>query len=249
MLGEDTVGVIWITVATPDGRGHRRGLALIQILDSYTEVSPSGTGVHVICNGTLPDGRHHTPGMEMYSDSRYFTVTGAHVPGTRQRSENVPQNSLRPREGLRDRAATRRHHRHRHLGRPDRDPGRCRVAGQGQHCERTAPRSRRCGLAILRPITVTIRGRPRAREHARRSGPGEMRHVWIGCSVRSGLMRAKWDSRRANRRMAPSRLPGRFATVARRSHRRAIPSSWRHEPRRRPRGSRLRPGRRWPTTP
>src|ERR1017187_5220414 len=50
-------------------------------LDSYTEASPSGTGVHIIVKGTLPPGRRRTGPIEMYSDARFFTVTGDHIAG------------------------------------------------------------------------------------------------------------------------------------------------------------------------
>lgn len=54
-------------------------------LSSYTEVSPSGTGVKVVCFGTLPDGgrrRDIGPRVEMYDLDRYFAVTGDHLAGT-----------------------------------------------------------------------------------------------------------------------------------------------------------------------
>jgi primase-polymerase (primpol)-like protein len=51
-------------------------------LDSYAEVSPSGTGVHVIVEGKLPDGRSRSGDVEMYETSRFFTVTGDHLDQT-----------------------------------------------------------------------------------------------------------------------------------------------------------------------
>jgi putative DNA primase/helicase len=59
---------------------------IIRSLDSYTEVSPSGTGVHIIVRGTLPHGKgnqakHHDGKVEMFSRKRYFTFTGIHVDG------------------------------------------------------------------------------------------------------------------------------------------------------------------------
>lgn len=50
-------------------------------LHSYSEVSPSGTGIKVFVRGEVPKGFNWN-GIEMYSDGRYFTVTGRHVPGT-----------------------------------------------------------------------------------------------------------------------------------------------------------------------
>ncbi|SEO20113.1 hypothetical protein SAMN04487948_10151 [Halogranum amylolyticum] len=55
---------------------------LIGQLDSYTEVSPSGTGCHVLCRGTMPTSRNRSGDVEMYMESRFFTVTGDHVDGT-----------------------------------------------------------------------------------------------------------------------------------------------------------------------
>ena len=55
---------------------------IIDEIDSYTEISPSGTGVHILVYGDLPSGRRRKGHVEMYSDGRYFTVTGAHLAGT-----------------------------------------------------------------------------------------------------------------------------------------------------------------------
>ena len=49
---------------------------------SYTEVSPSGAGVHIFVRGVLPAGARKRGSVEMYSSGRYFTVTGDHLPGT-----------------------------------------------------------------------------------------------------------------------------------------------------------------------
>ena len=48
----------------------------VEILNSYTEVSPSGTGLHVICIGKLPGPSVKRPEAEMYDSARYFTMTG-----------------------------------------------------------------------------------------------------------------------------------------------------------------------------
>src|SRR6202030_840559 len=60
--------------------------AIITALDSYTEVSPSGDGVHVYALGKLPgkgaklefsDGS----ALEMYDSGRYTTITGSQITG------------------------------------------------------------------------------------------------------------------------------------------------------------------------
>ncbi|MEZ3165649.1 phage NrS-1 polymerase family protein [Halorubrum miltondacostae] len=57
-------------------------LDIIERLDSYTEVSPSGTGYHVLIRGELPDGRNRRGSIELYDTARFFTVTGDHVERT-----------------------------------------------------------------------------------------------------------------------------------------------------------------------
>lgn len=49
---------------------------IIQELDSYTEVSQSGSGIHIICRGKLPVGKRRQGNVEMYSIGRYFVMTG-----------------------------------------------------------------------------------------------------------------------------------------------------------------------------
>lgn len=55
---------------------------IINTLDSYTEFSPSGNGIHIIIKGNLPQsvlgtGRKNTQhGLEIYSYGRYFSFTG-----------------------------------------------------------------------------------------------------------------------------------------------------------------------------
>lgn len=56
--------------------------AIVTQLASFTEVSPSGTGVHVLVEGSLPDGRNRRDWVECYDDARFFTVTGDHVDET-----------------------------------------------------------------------------------------------------------------------------------------------------------------------
>jgi len=55
---------------------------IIERLDSYTEVSPSGTGYHVLIEGELPEGRNRRGHIKLYDRARFFTVTGDHVQET-----------------------------------------------------------------------------------------------------------------------------------------------------------------------
>jgi hypothetical protein len=52
---------------------------VVMCLNSYTEVSPSGRGLHILCKGTIPANLAQTP-FEMYARGRYFTITGRQHP-------------------------------------------------------------------------------------------------------------------------------------------------------------------------
>jgi hypothetical protein len=63
------------------GQLEDRAAAWTLLLDSYTETSPSGTGVHVLLRAAVPGDRHRNGKVEMYDQGRYFCVTGEHVVG------------------------------------------------------------------------------------------------------------------------------------------------------------------------
>lgn len=48
----------------------------INTLQSYTELSQSGNGIHIICKGRLPKGGRRKGNVEMYEDGRFFVMTG-----------------------------------------------------------------------------------------------------------------------------------------------------------------------------
>ena len=55
----------------------------IDELQSFTEKSPSGKGLHIICKGELPPGKRtdHRLGREVYDKNRFFTITANVVEG------------------------------------------------------------------------------------------------------------------------------------------------------------------------
>lgn len=62
---------------------------IIDRMASYSELSPSGAGVHIFVHGGLPPDSKHVkridgnPGkIELYGEKRFFTVTGRHLSGT-----------------------------------------------------------------------------------------------------------------------------------------------------------------------
>lgn len=58
-----------------DVEAYERQLKIFHEFDSYSELSPSGNGVHIIIKGNVPHGRRRAE-IEIYSAERYFTMTG-----------------------------------------------------------------------------------------------------------------------------------------------------------------------------
>jgi putative DNA primase/helicase len=65
----------------PGGVWNANAQAIVDRLDSYTEMSPSGDGLHVIVRARLDGGRCRRGPVEMYGQGRYFTITGVRVDG------------------------------------------------------------------------------------------------------------------------------------------------------------------------
>lgn len=68
---------------------------VIDLLDSYTEVSPSGTGLKIWVRGRPPFTGKRRGQVEVYFSGRYFTYTGQHLAGTpaavHERQEQLDQ--------------------------------------------------------------------------------------------------------------------------------------------------------------
>ena len=93
--GDTVAGVDLDDVRDPaDGTLSAAATDIVETLDSYTEVSPSGTGLHVLIRGFVPPGRTRHGGIELYDTGRFFTVTGDHIDRTPTDLE-VRQEELR----------------------------------------------------------------------------------------------------------------------------------------------------------
>jgi hypothetical protein len=70
---------------------------IIERLDSYSEVSPSGTGIHTLVIGEKPEeyGSKGGSHIEVYDAARYFTVTGNHLEETPETVESRPDELQR----------------------------------------------------------------------------------------------------------------------------------------------------------
>jgi replicative DNA helicase len=93
MLGDDHAGVDCDKCINPEGAIEPWAEEVVRQINSYTEISPSGTGCKILALGKLPEGRRRTGRLEMYSEKRFFAVTGHWLPGT-PRTVEPRQNQL-----------------------------------------------------------------------------------------------------------------------------------------------------------
>ena len=83
VLGGGIVGIdVDNCIDSTTGELNEVAAAVLATTQSYAELSPSGTGLHILCRGNKPGTacKNTAAGFEMYAGGRYFTVTG-NVPG------------------------------------------------------------------------------------------------------------------------------------------------------------------------
>ncbi len=65
---------------------------IVALAETYTEISPSGTGLRLIARGKVEATVKCDPAhVEIYKSQRYLTITGDHVPGTPTSIEPAPR--------------------------------------------------------------------------------------------------------------------------------------------------------------
>ena len=72
LIGIDIDGAIHAET----GEVSERCAAIVRACDSYTEYSPSGTGVHIYVLGQTQTNKSNDIGLEMFCERQFFTVTG-----------------------------------------------------------------------------------------------------------------------------------------------------------------------------
>lgn len=79
-------GIIGVDIdhCIEDGKLNDVAKGIVTKFPSYTEISPSGMGLHIFFLGEMPGrgNKNSTHGVEMYAHSRYFTMTGKRLEGT-----------------------------------------------------------------------------------------------------------------------------------------------------------------------
>ncbi|WP_295473429.1 phage/plasmid primase, P4 family [uncultured Subdoligranulum sp.] len=82
VLGDGVAGIdIDHCIDPATGAVDARALDIVAAMQSYTEISPSGTGLHILFCGRKPGPACRRAlggglGLEMYDSGRYFTITG-----------------------------------------------------------------------------------------------------------------------------------------------------------------------------
>lgn len=76
-----------------DGKVEPDVEAVLNRLRSYSEISPSGNGIHIILRGMVPQGRKSEK-FEIYQQHRYFTITGNRLPEMPETVEERPNELL-----------------------------------------------------------------------------------------------------------------------------------------------------------
>ena len=74
---DEFVGIDIDHCIDPDtGVINNEAMNIVDRMDSYAEISPSGRGLHIFVRGALPEGPRRNGKVEMYDCKRFFTVTG-----------------------------------------------------------------------------------------------------------------------------------------------------------------------------
>ena len=76
VLGDGIFGIDLDHVINQEGNIEPWAEEIVKRMDSYTEISPSGTGIHIYAKGKIPTRDRKNGPIEMYDEKRYFTVTG-----------------------------------------------------------------------------------------------------------------------------------------------------------------------------
>jgi len=72
----DIVGIDLDHCFQENGTLRPEAADIVNQFGSYTEISQSGTGLHIICKGKLPGKAVKSKTVEMYDSGRYFALTG-----------------------------------------------------------------------------------------------------------------------------------------------------------------------------
>ena len=90
LIGVDLDGML----DEASGLMNERGAGIVAACGSYTEWSPSGRGVHIICAGESETFKSNEVGVEVFAGRQFFTFTGRRYPGTPAGVNAMPEKTL-----------------------------------------------------------------------------------------------------------------------------------------------------------
>lgn len=93
--GDGLIGVDIDGAIDDDGVVSERCQRIIEACASYTEFSPSGRGVHIICEGKTETFKDNAIGVEVFCGRQFFTVTGRPWPGAPEQVAPIAEATLR----------------------------------------------------------------------------------------------------------------------------------------------------------
>jgi hypothetical protein len=80
--GDGFIGIdLDACITTDDQERITRAQKIIQACSSYTELTPSGNGYHIICRGQTETFKSNTLGIEVFCGSQFFTFTDNPIDG------------------------------------------------------------------------------------------------------------------------------------------------------------------------
>lgn len=77
------------------GEMSPRCRGIVEAFNTYTEISPSGKGLHLYVLGKTETAKSNDIGVEMFCSKQFFTVTGRHLANTPKDVSTAPEGVLR----------------------------------------------------------------------------------------------------------------------------------------------------------
>lgn len=93
--GDGLVGIDIDKQIDADGVVSERCRKIIEACASYTELSPSGKGVHIIVSGNTQTFKNNAIGLEVFCGRQFFTCTGRRWSGTPAEVAPLQESTLR----------------------------------------------------------------------------------------------------------------------------------------------------------
>ena len=155
-------------------------LKIVKAVNSYTELSPSSTGLHIICRASLPENIGRRKGkLEVYNHARYFTMTGDHLKGSpdtiEDRQKEYAKIVPKPTDQAKDSGAT------------------ITTDGVPTLVEMSA---------VLAPYIDEMATAPESKLDALRANVPEFKKVWERTAIHEDWSDSEWDLSLANYMLA-----------------------------------------------